>query len=122
MKIDPVRETGVNGTTFSVKKTAFCEHHSPVGSMRDGSGDESVEGRLVGGRGNRGQRSYTQSPPSSPNKKATKGQKKKNTKGSGGSTRRSTVPVLLVPQIPSHRCDICILSEFTYSAFFIHLL
>lgn len=105
MKIDPVRETGVNGTTFSVKKTAFCEHHSPVGSRRDGSGDESVEGRLVGGRGNRGQRSYTQSPPSPPSKKATKGQKKKNTKGFGGSTRRSTVPVLLVPQIPSHRLN-----------------
>uniref|UniRef100_A0A3B4ZIZ5 Bromodomain and PHD finger-containing protein 3-like n=1 Tax=Stegastes partitus TaxID=144197 RepID=A0A3B4ZIZ5_9TELE len=105
MKIDPVRETGVNGTTFSVKKTAFCEHHSPVGSRRDGSGDESVEGRLVGGRGNRGQRSYTQSPPSPQNKKGTKGQKKKNSKGSGGSTRRSTVPVLLVPQIPSHRLN-----------------
>ncbi|MEQ2186486.1 Bromodomain and PHD finger-containing protein 3, partial [Goodea atripinnis] len=94
MKIDPVRETGVNGTTFSVKKTAFCENHSPVGSRRDGSGDESVEGRLVGGRGSRGQRSYTQSPPSPTNKKPTKGQKKKNTKGSG-STRRSNVPVLL---------------------------
>uniref|UniRef100_A0A3Q3GIL7 Bromodomain and PHD finger containing, 3a n=1 Tax=Labrus bergylta TaxID=56723 RepID=A0A3Q3GIL7_9LABR len=106
MKIDPVRETSVNGTTFSVKKTAFCEHHSPVGSRgRDGSGDESVEGRLVGGRGNRGQRSYTQSPPSPLNKKATKGQKKKNTKGSRGSTRRSNVPVLLVPQIPSHRLN-----------------
>uniref|UniRef100_A0A3B3CRW2 Bromodomain and PHD finger containing, 3a n=1 Tax=Oryzias melastigma TaxID=30732 RepID=A0A3B3CRW2_ORYME len=104
MKIDPVRETGVNGTTFSVKKTAFCEHHSPVGTRRDGSGDESVEGRLVGGRGNRGQRSYTQSTPSPPNKKTVKGQKKKNTKGSG-STRRSSVPVLLVPQIPSHRLN-----------------
>uniref|UniRef100_A0A7N6AR51 Bromodomain and PHD finger containing, 3a n=1 Tax=Anabas testudineus TaxID=64144 RepID=A0A7N6AR51_ANATE len=105
MKIDPVRETGVNGTTFSVKKTAFCEHHSPVGSRRDGSGDESVEGRMVGGRGNRGQRSYTQTSPSPPNKKVSKGQKKKNTKGSGGSTRRSNVPVLLVPQIPSHRLN-----------------
>lgn len=114
MKIDPVRETGVNGTTFSVKKTAFCEHHSPAGSHRDGSGDESVEGRLVGGRGNRGQRSYTQSPPLLPNKKAAKNQKKKNTKGSGGS-RRSTVPVLLVPQIPSHRSDFSILSQFQNS-------
>uniref|UniRef100_A0A3Q2PTL1 Bromodomain and PHD finger containing 3 n=1 Tax=Fundulus heteroclitus TaxID=8078 RepID=A0A3Q2PTL1_FUNHE len=104
MKIDPVRETGVNGTTFSVKKTAFCENHSPVGFQREGSGDESVEGRLVGGRGTRGQRSYTQSPPSPTNKKPTKGQKKKNTKGSG-STRRSNVPVLLVPQIPSHRLN-----------------
>ncbi|KAF0034801.1 hypothetical protein F2P81_012559 [Scophthalmus maximus] len=105
MKIDPVRETGVNGTTFSVKKTAFCEHHSPVGFRREASGDESVEGRLVGGRGKRGQRSYTQRTPSPTNKKATKGQKKKNTKGAGGSTRRSNVPVLLVPQIPSHRLN-----------------
>lgn len=122
MKIDPVRETSVNGTTFSVKKTAFCEHHSPLGSRRDGSGDESVEGRLVGGRGNRGQRSYTQSPPSPSSKKATKGQKKKNAKGSGGSTRRSTVPVLLVPQIPSHRCDIYVLSEFEYPIYHVLLL
>lgn len=106
MKIDPVRETGVNGTTFSVKKTAFCEHHSPAGYQRDESGDES-EGRLVGGRGNRGQRSYTQTPASPSNKKGSKGQKKKNTKGSGGSTRRSNVPLLLVPQIPSHRFVHC---------------
>ncbi|XP_056131089.1 bromodomain and PHD finger-containing protein 3 [Lampris incognitus] len=105
MKIDPVRETGVNGTTFSVKKTAFCEHHSPVGSRQDGSGDEAIEGRLVGGRGNRGQRSYTQSPPSPQNKKTPKGQKKKTKRGSGGSSRRSAVPVLLVPQIPSHRLN-----------------
>ncbi|CAB1314675.1 unnamed protein product [Coregonus sp. 'balchen'] len=103
MKIDPVRETGVNGTTFSVKKTAFCENHSPVGSRRDGSAD--VEGRLVGGRGNRGQRSYTQSPPALPSKKTPKGQKKKK----GQTTRRAAVPVLLVPQIPSHRLNkICI--------------
>ncbi|XP_037108900.1 bromodomain and PHD finger-containing protein 3 isoform X2 [Syngnathus acus] len=102
MKIDPVRETGVNGTTFSVKKTAYCEHHSPEGSRRDGSGDESVEGRLVGGRGNRAQRSYTQSSPTPPAKKASKGLKKKSTKG---PTRRSNVPVLLVPQIPSHRLN-----------------
>uniref|UniRef100_A0A8C7PRA3 Bromodomain and PHD finger containing, 3a n=1 Tax=Oncorhynchus mykiss TaxID=8022 RepID=A0A8C7PRA3_ONCMY len=113
MKIDPVRETGVNGTTFSVKKTAFCENHSPVGSRRDGSGDEAVEGRLVGGRGNRGQRSYTQSPPAPPSKKTPKGQKKKKKKGkkslAGQTTRRSAVPVLLVPQIPSHRLNkICI--------------
>ncbi|XP_041743414.2 bromodomain and PHD finger-containing protein 3 isoform X5 [Coregonus clupeaformis] len=110
MKIDPVRETGVNGTTFSVKKTAFCENHSPVGSRRDGSGDEAVEGRLVGGRGNRGQRSYTQSPPAPPSKKTPKGQKKKGKKSlAGQTTRRAAVPVLLVPQIPSHRLNkICI--------------
>lgn len=105
MKIDPIRETGTNGTTFSVKKTAFCENHSPVGLRRDGSRDEGVEGRLVGGRGTRGKRSYTQSPPAPQNKKTPKGQKKKTQKGLGGSSRRSAVPLLLVPQIPSHRLN-----------------
>ncbi|KAK0131879.1 Bromodomain and PHD finger-containing protein 3 [Merluccius polli] len=108
MKIDPVRETGANGTTFTVKKTAFCEHHSPLGARHNAAaaGDEAAaEERPAGGRGNRGQRSYTQSPPS-PNKKNTpKGQKKKGKKGSGGPGRRAAVPVLLVPQIPSHRLN-----------------
>uniref|UniRef100_A0A3B5L6E4 Bromodomain and PHD finger containing, 3b n=1 Tax=Xiphophorus couchianus TaxID=32473 RepID=A0A3B5L6E4_9TELE len=43
MKIDPVRETGINGTTFSVKKTAFCETHSPLG--QESESDEESEGR-----------------------------------------------------------------------------
>ncbi|KAK7884845.1 hypothetical protein WMY93_027968 [Mugilogobius chulae] len=33
MKIDPVSVTNVNGTTYSVKKTAFCEVHSPQGEV-----------------------------------------------------------------------------------------
>jgi len=104
MKIDPVRETGANGTTFTVKKTAFCEHHSPPGAHHGtGGGDEVGGERLVGGRGSRGQRSYTQSSPSPSKKNDAKGQKKKGKKASGG--RRSAVPVLLVPQIPSHRSD-----------------
>uniref|UniRef100_A0A8D3EC57 Bromodomain and PHD finger containing, 3b n=1 Tax=Scophthalmus maximus TaxID=52904 RepID=A0A8D3EC57_SCOMX len=46
MKIDPVRETNVNGTMFSVKKTAFCEAHSPPG--QETVSDEEGEGRVVG--------------------------------------------------------------------------
>ncbi|KAM8977253.1 bromodomain and PHD finger-containing protein 3 [Pelodytes ibericus] len=32
MKVEPVREIGLNGTTFSVRKTAFCGAHSPSGT------------------------------------------------------------------------------------------
>lgn len=29
MKTEPMRDTGINGTTLSVRKTAFCDIHSP---------------------------------------------------------------------------------------------
>uniref|UniRef100_A0A8C6T375 Bromodomain and PHD finger containing, 3b n=1 Tax=Neogobius melanostomus TaxID=47308 RepID=A0A8C6T375_9GOBI len=41
MKIDPVSVTNVNGTTYSVKKTAFCEAHSPQGDVPS---DDETEG------------------------------------------------------------------------------
>ncbi|XP_069489529.1 bromodomain and PHD finger-containing protein 3 isoform X2 [Ambystoma mexicanum] len=34
MKIEPMRETGINGTTFTVRKTAFCDAHSPPGTIK----------------------------------------------------------------------------------------
>ncbi|XP_078517980.1 peregrin isoform X2 [Lissotriton helveticus] len=34
MKMEPVRETGANGTSFSVRKTAYCDIHTPPGSVR----------------------------------------------------------------------------------------
>lgn len=30
MKIEPVRETGINGTSVSVRKTAYCDAHMPT--------------------------------------------------------------------------------------------
>ncbi|TRY66564.1 hypothetical protein DNTS_015933 [Danionella cerebrum] len=105
MKIDPVRETGTNGTTFTVKKTAFCENHSPPGTGTEGYEDNG----LVGGRGSRGQRSYTLGPPLQQNqdgrKKGSSSQQKKAQKNAGGSSRKSGVPLLLVPQIPSFRLN-----------------
>ncbi|XP_056590834.1 bromodomain and PHD finger-containing protein 3 [Triplophysa dalaica] len=105
MKIDPVRETGTNGTTFTVKKTAFCENHSPPGT--GGEGDE--DNGLVGGRGNRGQRSYILSPPLQQNqngrKKGSVTQQKKTQKKAAGGSRKTGVPLLLVPQIPSFRLN-----------------
>ncbi|XP_077059640.1 bromodomain and PHD finger-containing protein 3 [Siphateles boraxobius] len=105
MKIDPVRETGVHGTTFTVKKTAYCENHSPSGTGNEGDEDNG----LVGGRGNRGQRSYTLGPPLQQNqngrKKGSAAQQKKTQKNPAGTSRKTGVPLLLVPQIPSFRLN-----------------
>ncbi|XP_030632945.1 bromodomain and PHD finger-containing protein 3 [Chanos chanos] len=106
MKIDPVRETGTNGTTFTVKKTAYCENHSPSGTR--GTDEQNGQGRLVGSRSSRGQKSYTPAPPIQQqrgNKKGSTPQKKKTRKSADGVTRRSGMPVLLVPQIPSYRLN-----------------
>ncbi|XP_037336091.2 bromodomain and PHD finger-containing protein 3 [Pungitius pungitius] len=109
MKIDPVRETNVNGTTFSVKKTAFCEAHSPPG--QEPVSDEEGEGRVVGSRGraSRGRSAYTEGPATP--KKGRKGEddakldKKKGKKGL--STEQLTAsPQALVPQIPTSRLNI----------------
>uniref|UniRef100_A0A8C1EAF7 Bromodomain and PHD finger containing, 3a n=1 Tax=Cyprinus carpio carpio TaxID=630221 RepID=A0A8C1EAF7_CYPCA len=105
MKIDPVRETGANGTTFTVKKTAYCENHLPPGTGSEGDEDNG----LVGGRGNRGQRSYTLGPPLQQNqngrKKGSAAQQKKTQKSPAGTSRKTGVPLLLVPQIPSFRLN-----------------
>ncbi|XP_056429686.1 bromodomain-containing protein 1 isoform X3 [Hyla sarda] len=34
MKMEPVKEVTVSGTTFSVKKTAYCDAHTPSGCVR----------------------------------------------------------------------------------------
>ncbi|XP_075705565.1 bromodomain and PHD finger-containing protein 3-like [Rhinoderma darwinii] len=33
MKVEPLRETGLNGTTYTVRKTAYCEAHRPPGTQ-----------------------------------------------------------------------------------------
>uniref|UniRef100_A0A8B9HB36 Bromodomain and PHD finger containing, 3a n=1 Tax=Astyanax mexicanus TaxID=7994 RepID=A0A8B9HB36_ASTMX len=104
MKIDPVRETGTNGTTFTVKKTAFCGSHSPATA----EGDE--DGGFAGGRNNRGQRAYTLGPAAQQNQRGNKKapptpQQKKTRKSADGVSRKTGVPLLLVPQIPSYRLN-----------------
>lgn len=106
MKIDPVRETGINGTTFSVKKTAFCETHSPPG--QESESDEESEGRVVGSRGraSRGRSAYTDGPALS--KKGRKSEedpadKKKGKKNTESTSQLTGSPQVLVPQIPASR-------------------
>uniref|UniRef100_A0A3Q0S260 Bromodomain and PHD finger containing 3 n=1 Tax=Amphilophus citrinellus TaxID=61819 RepID=A0A3Q0S260_AMPCI len=110
MKIEPVRETNINGTTFSVKKTAFCEAHSPPG-QETGSDDES-EGRVVGSRGraSRGRSAYTEGP-TTPKKgrksdNDAKTDKKKGKRNTESTSRRTASPQVTVPQIPTSRLNI----------------
>ncbi|KAM4562563.1 bromodomain and PHD finger-containing protein 3 [Odontesthes bonariensis] len=110
MKIDPVRETNINGTTFSVKKTAFCEAHSPPG-QETGSDDET-EGRVVGSRGraSRGRSAYTDGP-TTPKKgrkseDGAKTDKKKRKKNTESTAQHTGSPQVTVPQIPTSRLNI----------------
>ncbi|XP_053481594.1 bromodomain and PHD finger-containing protein 3 isoform X2 [Ictalurus furcatus] len=108
MKIEPVRETTANGTTFSVKKTAFCEAHSPP--EKEGSDDEENGGRVLGCRASRGMSAYAQSPQliksSQSNKKELKKKKKKKGKKSPEvSSKKASTPLVTVPQIPPHRLN-----------------
>ncbi|MBN3322283.1 BRD1 protein, partial [Atractosteus spatula] len=121
MKIDPVRETNVNGTTFSVKKTAFCEAHSPPGATRKssrlvggcnshlgeiGEGEEVDEERARDRGAGRG-RASSLTPGQQHKRGAKKGSKlkRKVRKSLEVVSRRSTVPMVMVPQIPSHRLN-----------------
>ncbi|XP_061123641.1 bromodomain and PHD finger-containing protein 3 [Syngnathus typhle] len=109
MKIDPVRETNVNGTTFSVKKTAFCETHSPAG--QDGISDEDSEGSVVGSRGraSRGRSAYTDGPatPKKGRKSESDGKtdKKKGKRDTSATILNNASPQVIVPEIPTSRLN-----------------
>uniref|UniRef100_A0A3Q3X3W3 Uncharacterized protein n=1 Tax=Mola mola TaxID=94237 RepID=A0A3Q3X3W3_MOLML len=103
MKIDPVRETNVNGTTFSVKKTAFCEAHSPAG--QETNSDEESEGRVVGSRGraSRGRSAYTEGPTTP--KKGRKSEDDAKMDKKKGKKNTETTTQVTVPQIPTTRLN-----------------
>ncbi|XP_070695184.1 bromodomain and PHD finger-containing protein 3 isoform X2 [Pempheris klunzingeri] len=107
MKIDPVRETNVNGTTFSVKKTAFCEAHSPPG--QEAMSDEESEGRVVGSRGraSRGRSAYTEGPVTpKKGRKSEDGAKTDKKKGKKSTAQNTASPKVTVPQIPTSRLNV----------------
>ncbi|XP_028855039.1 bromodomain and PHD finger-containing protein 3 isoform X2 [Denticeps clupeoides] len=116
MKIEPVREAAANGTTFAVKKTAFCENHSPPagrgqkGARAEGEEEEDEEEEEENDpatRCSRGQRVYTRGPSTPQNQRGNKKGQKQQQKGRRSSevTGRRSVPLLLVPQIPSYRLN-----------------
>ncbi|KAL1021301.1 hypothetical protein UPYG_G00011450 [Umbra pygmaea] len=108
MKIDPVRETNVNGTTFSVKKTAFCDAHSPPGQdgATGGSDQEEATGRVVGsqGRASRGRSAYTETPRVQKRSKKVK-QGKKVKEGLDDACSSSTTTMVAVQQIPTQKLN-----------------
>uniref|UniRef100_A0A8C1WD61 Bromodomain and PHD finger containing, 3b n=1 Tax=Cyprinus carpio TaxID=7962 RepID=A0A8C1WD61_CYPCA len=102
MKIEPVRETTVNGTTFSVKKTAFCEAHSPP--VKDGSDDETG-GRVLGCRANRGCSAYTQTPQLKKQRRSNKLDSKQKKGKKEEVSKKVATPLVTVSEIPTHRLN-----------------
>ncbi|NXF85588.1 BRPF3 protein, partial [Eubucco bourcierii] len=105
MKIEPMRETGINGTTFTVRKTAYCGSHSPPSTVRKGSSAASAEGQEDTvkeervGEANSG-------PPKGPLKRNQVKLKQKIKKERGDVTSGcSSVPMVTVTQIPSYRLN-----------------
>lgn len=108
MKIDPVSVTNVNGTTYSVKKTAFCEAHSPQGDVPS---DDETEGRVVGSRGraSRGRSAYKEGPvtPKKGRKSevSEKSDKKKGKKSTELKAQQPSSPQVIVPHISTQRLN-----------------
>ncbi|XP_032893030.1 peregrin isoform X5 [Amblyraja radiata] len=100
MKMEPVRETGANGTSFSVRKTAYCDIHTPPGSMRktpalshsEGEDEDDDEGE--DGKG-----------PNSEKVKKAKAKSRLKMKKARKilAEKRAAAPVVSVPCIPPHR-------------------
>ncbi|XP_029412934.1 peregrin isoform X6 [Nannospalax galili] len=100
MKMEPVRETGANGTSFSVRKTAYCDIHTPPGSARrlpalsHSEGEEDEDEEEDEGK-------------SWSSEKVKKAKAKSRIKMKRArkilAEKRAAAPVVSVPCIPPHR-------------------
>ncbi|XP_040472641.1 bromodomain and PHD finger-containing protein 3 isoform X2 [Falco naumanni] len=105
MKIEPMRETSINGTTFTVRKTAYCESHSPPGMVKKGSSAASGGGQEDTVK-EQGEEEADSGPPKGSLKKNRVKLKQKIKKKPGGVTNgHSSVPMVTVAQIPSYRLN-----------------
>ncbi|XP_022366427.1 bromodomain and PHD finger-containing protein 3 isoform X2 [Enhydra lutris kenyoni] len=127
MKIEPMRETSLNGTIFTVRKTAYCEAHSPPGAatgrrkgdspgslsetgdeegLKEGCGEEEEKEEVEEEEEDEGQGGVGGSLKGVPKKnKMTLKQKIKKEPEEVGRDTSSTVPMVTVPQIPSYRLN-----------------
>lgn len=125
MKIEPMRETSLNGTIFTVRKTAYCEAHSPPGAatarrkgdspgslseagdeegLKEGCGEEEEKEEMEEEEEDEGQGGVGGPLKGVPKKnKMTLKQKIKKEPEEVGRDTASTVPMVAVPQIPSYR-------------------
>ncbi|XP_039239803.1 bromodomain and PHD finger-containing protein 3 isoform X3 [Pipra filicauda] len=105
MKIEPMRETSINGTTFTVRKTAYCESHSPPGMVKKGSPAASGDGQEDTVK-EKGEEEASSAPPKGSLKKNQVKLKQKIKKEPGDVTKwRSSVPMVTITQIPSYRLN-----------------
>uniref|UniRef100_A0A671G5X4 Bromodomain and PHD finger containing 3 n=1 Tax=Rhinolophus ferrumequinum TaxID=59479 RepID=A0A671G5X4_RHIFE len=127
MKIEPMRETSLNGTIFTVRKTAFCEAHSPPGAatarrkgdspgslseageeeaLKEGCGEDEEKEEVEEEEEDEGQGGVG-GPLKGASKKSkmTLKQKIKKEPEEMGRDTPSTVPLVTVPQIPSYRLN-----------------
>ncbi|XP_077369324.1 peregrin [Festucalex cinctus] len=112
MKMEPVRETGANGTSFSVRKTAYCDIHTPPGSGRPLGG---VGGTSAASSQSEGEPEEDDEPAvghdddsrgwSSERAKRAKAKSRLKMKRARKilAERRAAAPVVSVPCIPPHR-------------------
>uniref|UniRef100_A0A7N6BPK9 Bromodomain and PHD finger containing, 1 n=1 Tax=Anabas testudineus TaxID=64144 RepID=A0A7N6BPK9_ANATE len=112
MKMEPVRETGANGTSFSVRKTAYCDIHTPPGSAQPLGG---VGGASMGSSHSEGELEDDDEPSighdddskgwSSERAKRAKAKSRLKMKRARKilAERRAAAPVVSVPCIPPHR-------------------
>ncbi|NXL21825.1 BRPF3 protein, partial [Setophaga kirtlandii] len=105
MKIEPMRETSINGTTFTVRKTAYCESHSPPGMVRRGCPAAGGNWQEVTVKEEE-EEEVSSGPPKGSVKKNQVKLKQKIKKEPGDVTKgRSSMPVVTVAQIPSYRLN-----------------
>ncbi|XP_056129702.1 peregrin isoform X1 [Lampris incognitus] len=112
MKMEPVRETGANGTSFSVRKTAYCDLHTPPGSARPLGG---VGGASMGSSHSEGELDEDDDPSIShdDDSKGWSSERAKRAKAKSRlkmkrarkilAEKRAAAPVVSVPCIPPHR-------------------
>nr|KAF6504060.1 bromodomain and PHD finger containing 3 [Rousettus aegyptiacus] len=127
MKIEPMRETSLNGTIFTVRKTAYCEAHSPPGAatarrkgdsprslseagdeerLKEGCGEEEEKEEVEEEEEDEGQGGVGSPLKGVPKKnKMTLKQKIKKEPEEVGRDTPSTVPLVTVTQIPSYRLN-----------------
>uniref|UniRef100_A0A9L0IIH6 Bromodomain and PHD finger containing 3 n=1 Tax=Equus asinus TaxID=9793 RepID=A0A9L0IIH6_EQUAS len=127
MKIEPMRETSLNGTIFTVRKTAYCEAHSPPSAaaarrkgdspgslgeagdeegLKEGCGEEEEKEEVKEEEEDEGQGGVGGQLKGVPKKnKMTLKQKIKKEPEEVGRDTPSTLPMVTVPQIPSYRLN-----------------
>ncbi|CAO2608730.1 Bromodomain and PHD finger-containing protein 3 [Lemmus lemmus] len=102
MKIEPMRETSLNGTIFTVRKTAYCEAHSPTGDedgLKEGGGEEEEEEAGEEDQEGQGGVGSPLKGVSKKNKMSSKQKIKKEPEEAGRETPSTAVPMYLYSRL-----------------------